>query len=137
VNVAAVTDAGIDVECPLVSLTVMVALPPPTGVTVNVSAVSSRRRALVELVDPTVTTLVFEDVAVNAPLYPDSLTVNVCGFDDENENDGTDSEIIPEEPPDPLSGKVCTDVHPTTNRNAERHDDKTKDRGLIKRRPFH
>jgi hypothetical protein len=49
---------------------VIVAVPPPTGVTVNVVAVvASRRRVPVdELVAATVTTAVFEDVAVNEPL---------------------------------------------------------------------
>ncbi len=68
-KVAEVTLAAIVLELPSWSLTVIVAVPPPTGVTVNVVVVvSSRRRALVdELVAATVTTAVFEDVAVNEP----------------------------------------------------------------------
>jgi hypothetical protein len=67
---ADVTLTGIALELPSSSLTVIVAVPPPTGVTVNVVVVvSSRWRVLVEeLVVATVTTAVFEDVAVNDPL---------------------------------------------------------------------
>lgn len=94
-NVAPVTDTGIEVERPWSSLTVIVALPPPTGVTVNVALVlvSSRRSALVELPAATVTTLVFEEMALNVPEYPGSLTVNVCGVADENEKETTDGVI--------------------------------------------
>ena len=64
------TDTGIAVEWPWSSLTVIVALPPPTGVTVNVVdvLVSSRRRALVESPAAMVTTSVFEEVALNVPV---------------------------------------------------------------------
>jgi hypothetical protein len=84
---------GIEVECPCSSLTVIVAMPPLTAVTVNVAVVSCALRACAaEFAVATVTTFVFEDVAVNVPLYPASDTVNdvvhgICvhGIDDPNE----------------------------------------------------
>ena len=66
------TVTGIEAEFPLWSVIVIVAVPPPTAVTVNVACVSCARRApcvfeaMVETL--TVATLVFEDAALNVPL---------------------------------------------------------------------
>jgi hypothetical protein len=62
--------------------------------------------------------------------------VNVCTLDDENENDETDGETVPDGALDPAEGRSTAGVHPAMRRNAERHDTKTKERGLMKKRPF-
>ena len=78
-----VTPTEIDVEWPDESLIVTVAVPPPTAVSVNdpllvaLAPETSRRAADDEDAAATVTTAVSDDVAVNVPLYPASLTVIV------------------------------------------------------------